>query len=104
MHQLALIRGINTQENNHKKGTYLMHTGRPERPGEEYPHLGSVMAKLLGDPNNPLPGYVHITPKGEGGFGKQDAAFLGPKYASVTLGDGRPPANLLRPEAVTEDA
>ena len=27
-----------------------------------------------------------------------DAAFLGPKFASVTLGDGKPPANLLPPD------
>ena len=60
------------------------------------PRLG--LAKLLGTDDNPLPGYIHITPRGEGGFSKQDAAFLGPKYASVTLGDGKPPANLLRPD------
>ena len=45
--------------------------------------------------DNPLPGYIHVTPGGGGGFDKQDAAFLGPRYASVTLGDGKPPANLL---------
>src|SRR6185312_16271234 len=31
-----------------------------------------------------------------------DAAFLGPRYASVTLGDGNPPVNLLRPPTLTE--
>lgn len=104
MHHMALVRGINTQENNHSKGAYIMHTGRREQPGMEFPHLGSVMAKLLGSRDNPLPGYLHISPKGDGGFGKQDAAFLGPKYASITLGDGKPPANLLRPESLSEAA
>src|ERR1019366_7417515 len=30
--------------------------------------------------------------------------LLGPRYASVTLGDGQPPANLLRPATLTEIA
>ena len=32
MHRLALLRSINTNENDHGKGTYLMHTGRPQTP------------------------------------------------------------------------
>jgi uncharacterized protein (DUF1501 family) len=104
MHRLALVRGINTAEDNHAKGAYFMQTGRRQEPAMEWPHLGSVAAKLLSPVENPLPGYVHITPRGDGGFNKQDAAFLGPKYASVTLGDGNPPANLLRPDALSADA
>jgi Protein of unknown function (DUF1501) len=97
MHRLALIRGINTTEDDHGKGAYIMHTGRRQEPAVAYPHLGSVCAKLLAPKDLPLPGYIHITPKGAGGFDKQVAGFLGPKYASVTLADGKPPANLLRP-------
>jgi hypothetical protein len=104
MHRMALIRGINTAEDDHGKGAYIMHTGRRQTPAETFPHLGSVMAKLLTAEDNPLPGYIHISPGRGGGFGKQDAAFLGPRYASVTLGDGKPPANLLRPDALSEDA
>src|SRR5262249_21643334 len=102
MHRMALVRGINTKEDDHGKGAVIMHTGRRTEPGMTYPHLGSAMAKLLGAEDNPLPGYIHIAAKGGGGFNKQDAAFLGPKYASVTLGDGKPPANLLRPDTLTE--
>ena len=47
MHRLALLRSINTNENDHGKGQYLMHTGRPQTPATVYPHLGSVMAKWL---------------------------------------------------------
>jgi hypothetical protein len=104
MHHLALIRGINTKEDDHGKGHYIMQTGRRPEPAMEWPHLGSICAKLLGFSDNPLPGYIHIAPKGGGGFNKADAAFLGPKYASVTLGDGKPPANLLRPELLSEAA
>jgi uncharacterized protein (DUF1501 family) len=104
MHCLALVRGINTAEDEHGRGAYIMHTGRRTEPAMQYPHLGAVAAKLLAAPDQPLPGYIHITPKGAGGFGKQDAAFLGPKYASVMLGDGKPPANLLRPDGLSADA
>jgi hypothetical protein len=102
MHKMALVRGINTAENDHGKGAYIMHTGRRQMPNMEWPHLGSVMAKLLGTGDGPLPGYIHITPRGQGGFNKQDAAFLGPKYCSVSLPDGKPPENLLRPDSLSD--
>jgi len=103
MHRLAIVRGLNTTEDDHGKGAYIMQTGRRQVPAERYPHLGSVAAKLLGAEDNPLPGYIHISPRGDGGgFNRGDAAFLGPRYASVTLADGAPPANLLRPPTLTE--
>ncbi|MCC6419330.1 MAG: DUF1501 domain-containing protein [Gemmataceae bacterium] len=104
MDRLALVRGINTATDDHGLGTYIMHTGRRRTPGEEFPHLGSVAAKLLGREENPLPGYIHITPRGDGGTNRQDAAFLGPRFASVALADGNPPANTLRPTDVSEAA
>jgi hypothetical protein len=102
MHHMALVRGVNTQTDDHGIGAIIMHTGRRPEPAMEYPHLGSVCAKLLGSRDNPLPGYIHITPRGNGGIGKTDAAFLGPRYASVALGEGQPPANLGRPADLTE--
>jgi len=104
MHRIAVIRGVNTAEDDHGKGAVIMHTGRRTEPGLDYPHLGSVMSKMLAPIDCPLPGYVSITPKGDGGFGKTDSAFLGPKFASVVLGDGKAPANLIRPESLTEAA
>lgn len=101
MDKLALVRGINTRENNHAKGAYFMQTGRRDTPAERYPHLGSVIAKLNAAERNPLPGYIHITPRGASGFDRRDAAFLGPRYASVTLADGNPPANMLPPAGLT---
>jgi hypothetical protein len=103
MHHLALVRGINTAEDDHGKGQVFMETGRRVEPAMKWPHLGSVCAKLLRDPDNPLPGYIHITPKGNGGVNAEDAAFLGPRYASVALGDGAAPANIERPAALTPE-
>src|SRR5579871_754479 len=78
MHRLALVRGLNTAEDDHGKGAYIMHTGRRQEPAMKWPHLGSVCSRLLGDRDNPLPGYIHITPRGSGGVNNEDAAFLGP--------------------------
>ena len=101
MHRLALVRSLNTAEDEHGRGAYLMQTGRRQSPREQFPHLGSVAAKLLGPPGSPLPAFFHVRPSGQSGFNRQDAAFLGPRYASVTLADGRPPANLLRPAGLS---
>lgn len=103
MHRLALIRGVNSQSDDHGIGHYIMHTGRKPDPAQEYPHLGSAVSKLIGGSEAALPGYIHVTPGG-GGFNNKDAAFLGPKYASLTLGDGKAPANLARPDDLTEAA
>ena len=37
MHRLALIRGINTAEDDHSKGNYLMQTGHRIEPAQDYP-------------------------------------------------------------------
>ncbi len=103
MHRMALVRGINTQENDHGKGAVIMHTGRRPEPGMTYPHLGSACAKLLGSDDNPLPGYIHVTPRGNGGVNAADAAFLGPRFASVSLDDGKAPANISRPADLSAD-
>jgi hypothetical protein len=100
MHHLTLVRGVNTKEDDHGKGATMMLTGRRELPGQEYPHLGSVMAKYLGSDANPLPGYIQIYPGG-GGLAGREAAFLGPKYGSLILGNGQAPADTERPGGVS---
>ena len=101
-HRMAIVRSININTNDHGAGAYIMQTGRRQSPAERFPHLGSAVAKLLGNEDSPLPGYIHVSPRGESGFNRNDSAFLGPRYASVTLADGAPPANLLRPATLTE--
>ncbi|MBX9584326.1 MAG: DUF1501 domain-containing protein [Gemmataceae bacterium] len=104
MHRLALVRGVNTAEDEHGRGATIMLTGRRPEAGIEYPHIGAVAAKLLGGESQELPGHIHVLPGGGGGFSKQDAAFLGPRFAAVSLGNGQPPQNVLRPGGLTDDA
>jgi hypothetical protein len=101
MHHLCLVRGVNTSEDDHGKGSYLMTTGRRQNPASEYPQIGAVAAKALAPPDSPLPGYILITPGGGGGRGN-DSAYLGPKYSSVQLGNGNPPQNTVKPEALSD--
>src|SRR5690606_16351617 len=103
MHHLAVVRSINTKENDHGKGAYCMTTGRRQEPVADYPHLGSLGAKYLTPESSPLPGHIHVSAGGTGGS-RNDAAFLGPKFASITLGDGNPPRNTELAEGMTAEA
>ncbi len=98
MHRLAVIRSVNTGERSHFRGHYLLQSGR-KVPG--YPVLGSAVAKLLERPGDLLPGYITMRrhhPQAYTDIG--DAGFLGPKYEGVMIIDGKPPANIARPEAI----
>ena len=101
MGRLLLVRGVNTSEDDHGKGQYMMLTGRRQTPAADYPRLGAVVAKALHAEQRELPGHIHITPGGGGGR-SADAAYLGPQYASVVLGNGNPPSDTALPGGVTE--
>lgn len=103
MHHLAIVRSVNTKNNDHGKGNYMMQTGRHQTPAADYPHLGAVAAKALSPADSPLPGHIRISPGG-GGSRSNDAAYLGPKYSSVVLGNGNPPQNSARPDSITVEA
>ena len=96
---VALVRSLNTRNDDHGKGTYQMTHGRNEMPGVAYPHLGAVCAKTLELPGNPLPGHIHAPGGGRG----NNAAYLGPKYASIGV-SGNPPENSSRPDSISDTA
>ncbi len=100
MHHLSLVRGINTKENNHAKGAYIMETGHPETPGFQYPYLGSAFSYLLSPPESPLPGYISIG----GGGSSRESSFLGPRFAPLSLSDAKAPSNLTLPNSLNTEA
>ena len=100
--KFSIVRSVNTGINDHGQGKIHMLTGRRIEPAIEYPEIGAVAAKLLAKEGAGLPGHIQITPRGESGFSKKDATFLGPKFASVGLLDGKPPADLFRPMGLTD--
>lgn len=101
MQHLCLVRGVNTSEDDHGKGAYMMLTGRRQTPAGNFPQLGAVAAKALTPAESSLPGHILITPGGSGGRGN-DAAYLGPRYSSIYLGNGNPPQNTTRPANIAE--
>lgn len=103
MHHLAIVRSINTKEGDHGRGHHAMFTGRKQTPGADYPVIGAVMAKNLESTGNSLPGHIVVSPGGGGGRGN-DAAYLGPRYSSITLDSGKPPQNSARPADIPEAA
>ncbi len=101
MHHLALVRSINTKNDDHGKGAYMMLTGRRQMPGQTYPEIGAVVAKCLDTSERTLPGHIRITAGGGGGR-SADSAYLGPKYASISLDGGKPPQNTTKPDGLTD--
>ncbi len=101
MHHLCLMRGVNTSEDDHGKGQYLMQTGRRQSPAADYPALGAVCARTMAPEGSAIPGHIVLLPWGGGGRGS-DAAYLGPRYSSVHLAEGKPPQYTDRPGQVSE--
>ena len=79
---LAIIRSLHHREGDHNRSTYLMRTGYDGDFGGaiEYPSLGCVLAKELGDGRPDLPRYISINPHVTRGHGP---GFLGPQYAPL---------------------
>jgi hypothetical protein len=88
--QLAILRGMSTKEGDHARGTYLMRTGQlPGAAGIQYPSIGALVSKELGDPKAELPNFLSIAPQR---FFSQEAfgpGFLGPVHAPLVVGENQ---------------
>ena len=104
MHHLAIVRSVNTKEDDHGKGA-LLHDHRPAAgPGGRLSAPGRRGAPRCSRRRTRRCPATFTLPRGGGGGTSNDAAFLGPKYASITLGNGNPPQNTARPDGLTEAA
>lgn len=101
MHRLSIVRSLDTKNGDHGRGQIEMTTGRKQTPGTDYPHLGAVAAKLLTPPGFSLPGHILIRGAGSS---NHKAAYLGPKYTSVVMDEGKPPQFTERPSSLTSDS
>jgi uncharacterized protein (DUF1501 family) len=85
MKHLAVVRSMATKEGDHARATHLLRTGRVPQEPIQYPTLGSLASKELGDPKSELPNYISITGRGTGaGF---SSGYLGPDHAPLLVGD-----------------
>jgi uncharacterized protein (DUF1501 family) len=102
---LAVVRSMSTREGDHGRASYLARTGSVPQAGIQFPAIGALVAKELGDTTADLPSFVCVNgsrglePMGTG------SGFLGPVYAPLDVlgqanGEMRV-ANLDRPAGVS---
>jgi hypothetical protein len=90
MDQLALVRSMSTKEGDHSRATYYLRTGYVPQGGVQYPALGALVAKELGDEGADLPGFVSIGPFRYLAQGAYSPGFLGNSYAPLIVGENGP--------------
>ncbi len=84
MQHAAILRGMSTQESDHKLATYNLHTGYQNRGAIAFPSLGAIVSKELGKRDVALPNFITI------GRGPQEAlaaGFLGPDNQPLRVND-----------------
>ena len=87
MKQMAIVRSMSTKEGDHSRGTYLMKTGyRPLGP-IQYPSIGALFSKELGDIEADLPGYISVAPFRGFSAAAYGPGFLGPRYSPLIVGN-----------------
>ncbi len=87
MRHLAVVRSMATKEGDHGRATYHLRTGYVQQEPVQYPALGAVVSKELGDAGAELPAFVSIASRRgptDGGYG---AGFLGADFAPLLVGD-----------------
>src|SRR5262245_40060896 len=87
MDKMGIIRSMNSKEGDHGRATFLMRTGYLPQGPIQYPSLGALVSKELGDDTSELPNFVSVAPfrvLNQGAFG---AGFLGPRHAPLTVGE-----------------
>ena len=86
-HRMAVIRSMSTKEAEHGRATFVMRTGNNPIGPIQYPGIGSLLSKELGDPEAPLPNCVAIAPNRSLNPAAFGPGFLGPQYAPLNVGD-----------------
>ena len=86
--ELALIRSVHTEENNHAQGTYYAMTGHRPTAAMQFPSLGTIVTKELGSRNN-VPANVLVPETWKtNAYGEYlKGAFLDPAYNPMVVPD-----------------
>jgi hypothetical protein len=99
----CIIRSLNTRNGDHGGGAKLMMRGRRDEPNLQYPDLGAVLARELGQADSKVPDYVTFYTATEGrGMAPGASGFLGARYAPMELTTSNVPENLRRLNGITE--
>jgi hypothetical protein len=87
MDRMALVRSMSTREGDHGRATFLLRTGYLPQGPIQYPTLGALVSRELGDDRSELPNFVSIAPHRFLSPAAYDAGFLGPVHAPLIVGD-----------------
>ncbi|WP_020475590.1 DUF1501 domain-containing protein [Zavarzinella formosa] len=85
---IAVVRSMSTKEGDHARATYYLRTGNLPQGALQFPSIGSLLSKELGNPASELPNFVSVSPFrffSQGAFGP---GFLGPNHAPLIVGEG----------------
>jgi hypothetical protein len=99
--ETAIIRSLNTKIADHGQAYELMDTGRIREAGVDFPHLGAIIARELGNRESKVPDYVSMYTSTEGRR-KGSAGFLGGRYNPMFLTDNMMPDNIKRLETLSD--
>jgi hypothetical protein len=91
----CIIRSLNTRNGDHGGASRMMMRGRPAEAALDYPDLGAVLARELGQEESPVPDYVAFYFATEGrNMAPGHAGFLGARYGSMDLTTSMIPENI----------
>ncbi len=93
----CIIRSLNTRNADHGSAAKIMMRGRMSEAGIDYPDLGAVMAREMGQEGSQVPDYVSFYTATEGrNMAPGHAGFLGARYGSMDLTTSMVPENIRR--------
>ena len=85
MKHLAVVRSMATKEGDHGRATIHLRTGNLPQGGIDFPVFGSLVSNERAKPDDDLPGYVSVSPRGFGSAALS-AGFLGSRHAPLVVG------------------
>lgn len=87
MDKMAIVRSMTSKEGDHGRASFLMRNGLLPQGPIQYPTIGSLLSKELGNDQSELPNFVSIAPYRFFSPAAYSPGFLGPKYAPLVVGD-----------------
>jgi hypothetical protein len=87
MDRMAIVRSMSTKEGDHGRATFLLRTGYLPQGAIEFPTIGSLVSKELGDGGAELPNFVSIAPSRFLSPTAYGSGYLGPLYAPLVVGE-----------------
>jgi hypothetical protein len=90
---MAIIRNMSTREGDHDRATFFLRTGYVPQGSIQFPSIGALISKELGDERAELPNFVSVAPNRGVAAGAFGSGFLGPQYAPLVVGENAGPNN-----------